>query len=180
MLTLTYRENMVDRARMQRDFDVFMKRVRRIFPGFQYVCVFERQKRGAWHAHIAVRSLLSHYVVKGVMVKSYDLLRTVWRAVVGEGNVDVSKAVRRRRCSVAKLAAYLSKYISKGFDECEGGDSYRASGKSLPPPVIVRSSYTKLSDAVSDLFDLLAGVLQEDTYTALLDGGGFYLSSSPS
>ena len=47
------------------------------------------------------------------MVKSYDLLRTVWRAVVGEGNVDVSKAVRRRRCSVAKLAAYLSKYISK-------------------------------------------------------------------
>ena len=83
MLTLTYRENMVDRARMQRDFDVFMKRVRRIFPGFQYVCVFERQKRGAWHAHIAVHRLLSHYVVKGVMVKSYDLLRTVWRAVVG-------------------------------------------------------------------------------------------------
>ena len=41
------------------------------------------------------------------MVKSYDLLRTVWRAVVGEGNVDVSKAVRRRRCSVAKLAGYL-------------------------------------------------------------------------
>ena len=77
MLTLTYRENMVDRARMQRDFDVFMKRVRRIFPGFQYVCVFERQKRGAWHAHIAVHRLLSHYVVKGVMVKSYDLLRTV-------------------------------------------------------------------------------------------------------
>ena len=62
----------------------------------------------------------------------------------GEGNVDVSKAVRRRRCSVAKLAAYLSKYISKGFEECEGGDSYRASGKSLPPPLIVRSSYTQL------------------------------------
>lgn len=180
MLTLTYRENMVDRARMQRDFDVFMKRVRRIFPGFQYVCVFERQKRGAWHAHIAVHRLLSHYVVKGAMVKSYDLLRTVWRAVVGEGNVDVSKAVRRRRCSVAKLAGYLSKYISKGFDECEGGDSYRASGKSLPPPLIVRSSYTELSDAVTDLFDLLAGSLQEDTYTVLLDGGGFYLSSSPS
>lgn len=179
MLTLTYRENMTDRARMQRDFDVFMKRVRRIFPGFQYVCVFERQKRGAWHAHIAVHRLLSHYVVKGVMVKSYDLLRTVWRAVVGEGNVDVSKAVRRRRCSVAKLAGYLSKYISKGFDECEGGDSYRASGKRLPPPLIVRSSYTNLADACSDLFDLLAGALQEDTYTALLDGGGFYLSSSP-
>lgn len=179
MLTLTYRENMVDRVRMQRDFDVFMKRVRRIFPGFQYVCVFERQKRGAWHAHIAVRSLLSHYVVKGVMVKSYDLLRTVWRAVVGEGNVDVSKAVRRRRCSVAKLAGYLSKYISKGFDDCEGGDSYRASGKSLPPPVVIRCSYTRLVDAVSALYELLETVLQGDCYRTLLDGGGFYLSSSP-
>ena len=82
---------------------------------------------------------------------------------------------------VAPLRSSLatSKYISKGFDECEGGDSYRASGKSLPPPLIVRSSYTQLSDAVTDLFDLLAGSLQEDTYTALLDGGGFYLSSSP-
>ena len=34
MLTLTYRENMVDRARMQRDFDVFMKRVEGSSPAF--------------------------------------------------------------------------------------------------------------------------------------------------
>ena len=27
----------MDRARMARDFDVFMKRIRRIFPGFEYV-----------------------------------------------------------------------------------------------------------------------------------------------
>ena len=36
---------MTDRARMARDFDVFMKRIRRIFPSFEYVCVFEEQKR---------------------------------------------------------------------------------------------------------------------------------------
>ena len=30
LLTLTYRENMTDRDRMQRDFDVFMKRLRRV------------------------------------------------------------------------------------------------------------------------------------------------------
>ena len=45
MLTLTYQENMTDRARMARDFDVFMKRIRRIFPAFEYVCVFEEQQR---------------------------------------------------------------------------------------------------------------------------------------
>ena len=128
---------------MQRDFDVFMKRVRRIFPAFN-MSAFLSVKAWCLARTYRCPSPFESLRVKGVMVKSYDLLRTVWRAVVGEGNVDVSKAVRRRRCSVAKLAAYLSKHISKGFEECEGGDSYRASGKSLPPPLIVRSSYTQL------------------------------------
>src|SRR5664279_4983564 len=64
LLTLTYRENMQDRERMARDLDVFVKRVRREIPGFEYVCAFERQKRGAWHAHLAVRKVLSHYMHK--------------------------------------------------------------------------------------------------------------------
>ena len=46
LLTLTYRENMEDRSRMARDFDVFIKRLRRAIPDFEYICVFERQKRG--------------------------------------------------------------------------------------------------------------------------------------
>ena len=132
MLTLTYKENVEDRARMARDFDVFMKRIRRIFPHFQYVCVFERQKRGAWHAHMAVQRVQSHYLHRGVLVKSYDLLRAVWRAVVGEGNVDISRARRHSQRNIAKLAGYLSKYLSKTFDDGGQGDSYRASGKALP------------------------------------------------
>ena len=31
----------------------------------QYVCVFEEQKRGAWHAHLAVQRVQSHYLHKG-------------------------------------------------------------------------------------------------------------------
>ena len=41
---------------------------------------------------MAVQRVQSHYLHRGVLVKSYDLLRAVWRAVVGEGNVDISKA----------------------------------------------------------------------------------------
>ena len=82
MLTLTYRENMTDRDRMARDFDVFMKRLRRVVPGLEYVCVFEQQKRGAWHAHIAVPRVLSHYLLKGHVVRSYDLLRSMWRGLL--------------------------------------------------------------------------------------------------
>ena len=180
MLTLTYRENMEDRARMARDFDVFMKRIRRVFPAFEYVCVFERQKRGAWHAHIAVQRVQSHYLHKGALVKSYDLLRAVWRAVVGEGNVDVSKCMQRSR-SLSKLAGYLSKYIGKTFAEQHEGDSYRASGKALPKPTITRCLSSDPSHARSALIEAMERDFGDavEFHAAFLDGGGYFYSLSP-
>lgn len=184
MLTLTYRENMVDRDRMARDFDVFVKRVRRVVPDFPYVCVFERQKRGAWHAHIAVPRVLSHYLHRGVLVRSYDLLRSLWRGVVGQdnGNIDVSRNKRLRR-SGAKLASYLSKYITKTFQERENSrDAYSASGRDLPRPVCVELPAGNLRDAANLLAALVSLELANagDITRCFLDGGGLYLSLSPS
>ena len=181
LLTLTYRENMTDRDRMQRDFDVFMKRLRRVAPAAQYVCVFERQKRGAWHAHIAVPRVLSHYVYRGRLVRSYDLLRSLWRGVVGadNGNVDVSRNKRVNRSS-AKLASYLSKYIGKDFGGGEKHDnSYSASGRRLPGPTIFHTV-----GHAGQVFELVADLLgpemaSSELYTALLDGGGVYCCLSP-
>lgn len=181
MLTLTYRENMQSRARMARDFDVFIKRLRRVVPDFQYVCVFELQKRGAWHAHIAVPRVLSHYLHKGVLVKSYDLLRSLWRAVVGadNGNVDVSRNNRVMR-SPSRLAAYLAKYIGKGFEGSDGeGDSYRASGRALPPPIVVHHPSGDGFRSFLAACDLLGPEIQRgEFHSAFLDGGGSYLSIS--
>lgn len=183
MVTLTYRENQQDRSRMARDFDVFIKRVRRVVPDFQYVCVFERQKRGAWHAHLAVPRVLSHYMHQGTLVRSYDLLRSLWRGVVGldGGNVDVSRQKRLKR-STARLASYLSKYISKGFAEAvDAGDSYRASGKALPKPMVFHSGGASLNDGIGKLcIDLLGPELASarEFHMALLDCGGFYLTLS--
>lgn len=182
LLTLTYRENMQDRERMQRDLDVFLKRVRRVIPELEYVCAFERQKRGAWHAHIAVRKVLSHYVHKRALVQSYDLLRSMWRAVVGvdNGNVDVSRNKRVQRSS-AKLAAYLSKYIGKTFDQAARHvNSYSASGRSLPDAVLQRIESASSGVAFGALFDLLAPELEaSEVFTSILDGGGLYLCLSP-
>ena len=182
LLTLTYRENMVDRARMARDFDVFIKRVRRVIPGFEYICVFEKQKRGAWHAHIAVRRILSHYAAKGVLTKSYDLLRSMWRGVVGSdnGNIDVSRNRRVQRSS-AKLASYLSKYIGKTFDQAEKYvNSYSASGRALPDAVLQRVTTPSLSVAINALLDLISPELGScEFYQAMLDGGGYYVCLSP-
>lgn len=184
LLTLTYRENMLDRARMARDFDVFIKRVRRVIPDFEYVCVFERQKRGAWHAHIAVRRIQSHYFQKGVMVRSYDLLRSMWRGVVGSdnGNVDVSRNKRVARSS-AKLAAYLSKYIGKelgeGLEKWE--NSYSASGRALPAAVSERVLTVSENEAILALWELIAPDAQgcEVHQVLLKSAGGYFVCLHP-
>lgn len=183
LLTLTYRENMTDRSRMARDFDVFIKRVRRVLVGFEYICVFETQKRGAWHAHIAVRKIQSHYMHKGALVQSYALLRSMWRGVVGadNGNVDVSRNKRVNR-SAAKLASYLSKYIGKTFDQAEKHvNSYSASGRALPPAVLERFDTTNLADAMSALVDLIRFDSEQpcEFHQAFIGGGGYFVCLSP-
>lgn len=56
-LTLTYKENMTDYNKAFEDFRKFRNRVnmmmkRRFNKKFEFLCTFERQKRGAWHMHI--------------------------------------------------------------------------------------------------------------------------------
>jgi hypothetical protein len=181
LLTLTYRENMQDRDRMQRDLDVFLKRLRRVVPGFEYVCVFERQKRGAWHAHLAVPRVLSHYMSSGKLVRSYDLIRSMWRAVVGadNGNIDVSrnKAVSR---SAAKLAVYLSKYIGKTFDQAEKHVNAFSASMGQPPQALTFRSPGDLAAGIGALYDLLGPDFEgRQAFTLLCDGGGFFLCLSP-
>jgi hypothetical protein len=106
MITLTYRENMTDKARLKRDFDAMRRRLGKL-QNFQYVAVAERQKRGAWHLHIAVKGR-----------QNYRVLRAIWQSIVGvgQGNVDVRNPFKQRGLR-HKLASYLAKYIAKNCDE---------------------------------------------------------------
>lgn len=125
LVTLTYRENMTDRARLAADFEAFIRRLRRAGHRVQYVATTEQQKRGAWHVHMAVRGR-----------QNYQLLRSIWRSVVGQdnGNVDVRnpwacKPLRHR------LAAYLSKYVGKGFEGTEKGSRRLWCSKGIGEPI---------------------------------------------
>jgi hypothetical protein len=118
-----------------------------------------------------------------MLVKSYDLLRSLWRAVVGSdnGNVDVSRSKRMGR-SAAKLAAYMSKYITKGFgDGSPVGDSYRSSGRALPKPVTIQVCTTDPNEAIQSMLSLLASDIADcgEFYSALLDCGGYFVNLSP-
>lgn len=106
MITLTYRENMVDKTKLKKDFDALRRRLSRV-RDFHYVAVAERQKRGAWHLHIAVKGR-----------QNYRVLRSMWRSIVGQdnGNIDVRNPFREKGLR-HKLASYIGKYITKDFSE---------------------------------------------------------------
>lgn len=56
-LTLTYKENQTDYDVVYNDFRKFRNKInmfmkRNFDKKFEFICIFERQKRGAWHMHI--------------------------------------------------------------------------------------------------------------------------------
>ena len=182
MLTLTYRANQKDEALCKRHMEAFVKRVRKLIPQFRYVAAFERQDRGAWHVHMAVHRVQSHFMDRGVRVKSFDLLRSIWRSVVGElgGNVDVQNKRKSARKTVAQLAAYLSKYMTKAYAEGEE-HSKRWTASRMKLPEASRLCVRKLS-----LLQILQQLVEEHApegtqiRTHLVDGGrGFFMTVEP-
>ncbi len=129
LLTLTYRANVVDLAQCKKDLKEFVRRLRRVLPDFKAVACFEQQERGAWHVHLATLRFPSFLTPQGcnasVKVKSFNLIRAVWRSVTkaNGGNVDIANTKRGAARSPAKIAAYIAKYISKAFVDGQAGSN---------------------------------------------------------
>jgi hypothetical protein len=114
--TLTYQENIQDRAVVLGHWKEFVRRLRRVLPGFAYVAVLEVQKRGALHVHFATRRLPRELQKDGVRVKSYNLIRAIWRSVIG-GVGAFHDSSRKTRGSVLKVSKYIAKYVGKSFEQ---------------------------------------------------------------
>jgi hypothetical protein len=166
LLTLTYHENMKDFDRMHADLAAFLRIMKREIPGFQAVWAFERQQRGAWHCHMAIHRLQPHYVRRGLKVKSWVLARMAWRRIVGEdgGNIDVDghcgKGQGLRKKSLAKLAGYVSKYLTKEWDDNAlfGRNMWGSTqGLRVPPSEVIELPQCTLLDAITVAFDVPEG-----------------------
>jgi hypothetical protein len=192
LLTGTYRENMQDYDRMRRDFAAWLRIMRREIPGFRAVYAFERQARGAWHFHCATDRLAHFYLRRGVKVKSYELARRAWRAVVGadNGNIDVDghqkgRAKRhadQRKESLCKLAGYVSKYLTKDYDghQLHGRNMWGSTqGLTAEPPTVLEiEDDCPLGDVIAACCVGLEG-WRVATHVLLPQGAGWMLYLEP-
>lgn len=149
LFTLTYRENMTDREQAKRDFQKFLRLVRKGWkggegcPDWQYVAVMEQQGRGAYHIHCAVKGW-----------QRVNFLRAAWYKALGgtgketgeetPGAVNVTSPEKTRwgkgwrQWKSAKLAAYLLKYIAKTFAETTSEKRRYWHSKGIAEPVKTR------------------------------------------
>lgn len=156
LLTCTYRENMTDFDRVRSDWNTMLRKLRHVIPGFRAVYAFEQQERGSWHVHAAIDALPAWLTYKEagsrreVIVRSWDYVRRLWRSVVGadNGNIDVDghrktrvgrKRHYRNQQSLAKLAGYVSKYLTKDHATGPAGRNRWGStqGIDIPKPRLV-------------------------------------------
>lgn len=181
MLTLTYRANQADLALCKVHLKEFVRRIRRVIPGFGYVACFEQQQRGAWHVHMAIHRLpLKLAAANGVKVKSYPVILAIWRSVTGELGGAVNERTRKRytQRSPAKLASYLSKYMLKAYEEGDAWTNrFSASQHSMPEAVRAVFRGASLGELIALAYAFAAdGVCEVSTWLSRW-GETFFIST---
>ena len=134
LMTLTFRKNVLDLDEAWGCFKYFNKLMKLHYGvDWIYVCVPERQKRGAWHFHLAVTKRFHN--------KTWANLHVLWGRATGkrDGNVDMQLPSKRWGTTgytwpPKKIAQYLCKYITKEANEVAfNRRRYSSAGVTLNP-----------------------------------------------
>lgn len=166
-VSLTYASITSEINEAREDFKSFSKNLTRRFGSqIRYICVPEWQKRGSIHFHALVWGLPSGLVASERRTR---LVAGFW----GKGFVDLKETDGH-----AKIASYLSKYMSKVFidDRLLGKKAYTASRNIKRPvvdknPIMLMYNYGELLH----LPDLSTAVLlQEKEYMTQWLGQAIY------
>lgn len=123
-MTLTFRENETDRRKANGEFTKFIKRLERhpkVKRKLRYICVPEKQIRGAYHYHIIFFNL-PYFPQK--------LIASVWK------NGDISDIQKINRTLGA--VNYVSKYLKKSFFDENDKNSRRYFYSVVIKPNIIR------------------------------------------
>ncbi len=147
--TLTFRENVTDRDLCLKHLKEFIRRVKRVLPDLRYIAVLERQERGAWHVHIATHELPGKLRSAGVSFKSWDLMRSIWRSVVGALGGTFNEAKRAKRWGKGSkrikgsgaIARYISGYVAKDMRDTELNRKRYSHSEGIEVPASYKASF---------------------------------------
>lgn len=170
LLTITYRENQEDRALCKKHFKEWVRRIRRAIPGFAYCASFERQDRGAMHVHLATHKLPKKVTYRGKVMEGWRLGTAIWRAIVGKTPEGLDNGLcfvggkskngwPRPPMTLAQLAAYVSKYIMKDYEECPAGSNRysRSEGDKPEKSEVLRLTNCTLEELLQVTFEMGEG-----------------------
>lgn len=151
MLSFSYRENVTDKKIVVKHWHEFVRLFRVRFPEWTYVAVVEKQDRGAFHIHVAVKGR-----------QEIKWLRRCWLKAIGQPNEEINdwynhgaklgekslgavdvRAPCKRWGGIGKwrrdkLAGYLTKYIGKEYEETDKGQKKYWASRNIEKPVIKR------------------------------------------
>lgn len=179
MVTLTYRENMIDRAVALKHWDLFRRKLGK-HRQFSYVAVIEEQERGALHFHVAVRGR-----------QMYALLRSIWQGILGLGpdgqqmgqvNVRDPHKFGFGNKGAHRIASYIAKYCGKQMQVRALDQKRYFASKGIPVPEVCsyRLHVTGMMAAVQAAFAALAGYDMTGMETWCNNGlGVVYLATAP-
>ena len=117
MWTLTYAEKCWSRTRCVADIHAFMIEWKKYEHGraFPYVWVIEQHKDGSFHVHLGVRG--DHHT-------DFFALKRLW----GKGRIRFDAQRKSRdgsKRSIQRMAHYLTKYLTKTFDDARDSGTHR-------------------------------------------------------
>lgn len=186
--TLTFKQNVTDREIALKCLDRFRRRVVTVIPGWRYIAVLEPQKRGAWHIHIATHALPKLLTDKGVKVKSWNVMRAIWRAVAGDlgGNFDEAKRVGRWGTSkpmrgAGAIARYIAGYVAKDMANSELNRKRYSASKGIEVPDAYRALFDG-DESMAELIGLAFAAVGDNITSRWFDAerGVFFVESDDS
>ena len=190
MLTLTYRENQEDRALCKKHFKEWVRRMKVALGGdFPFCASFEKQQRGSMHVHVACHKLPQTGVYRGQKIPAWRLGTEIWRKIIGQNNGicwvggKTKNGGFRRNLSIAKLAAYVSKYIMKDYHESPSETNRYSRSDGIKLPKAVKMTFTGLT--MQEMISLAFECAESDvivSHSVTLDdygGGRYWLVTEP-
>ena len=186
LLTLTKRETeetgFSTLEQWQADWARFCRVYKKYFPDqpFQFVAVPEQHNDGR-HFHLHIATYSRHKM-------PLERMRRIWWDICGgrgTGNIDIQYIKQQGQHAIDRIARYISKYISKSFDDIERFNKkrYWVSNNDLPEARRYWLQSRDIGDAISEVYSRFGGAMSFDSkgggFFIFPDGSGFWFSVHP-